>query len=66
MRTGDTALGDLLFGRRRGILLATLYDKPDSSFFVRQLARHIDGSAGMSAGAKLGHSAPRERGALAG
>ncbi len=39
-------LGDLLFGRTRGRLLATLYDKPDSTFFVRQLARHIDGSAG--------------------
>jgi predicted nucleotidyltransferase len=46
MRTGYSALGDLLFGRTRGCLLATLYDKPDSTFFVRQLARHIDGSAG--------------------
>lgn len=46
MRTADSALGDLLFGRTRGRLLATLYDKPDSTFFVRQLARHIDGSAG--------------------
>ena len=46
MRTEPSALGDLLFGRTRGRLLATLYDKPDSTFFVRQLARHIDGSAG--------------------
>ena len=46
MRTDGSALGDLLFGRTRGRLLATLYDKPDSTFFVRQLARHIDGSAG--------------------
>jgi predicted nucleotidyltransferase len=38
MRTGYSALGDLLFGRTRGCLLATLYDKPDSTFFVRQLA----------------------------
>jgi predicted nucleotidyltransferase len=46
MRTEDSALGDLLFGRTRGRLLATLYDKPDNTFFVRQLARHINGSAG--------------------
>jgi predicted nucleotidyltransferase len=46
MRTRDSALGDMLFGRTRGRLLATLYDKPNSTFFVRQLARHIDGSAG--------------------
>jgi predicted nucleotidyltransferase len=46
MRTGGLALGDLLFGRTRARLLATLYDKPDNTFFIRQLARHIDGSAG--------------------
>ncbi len=46
MSTYDTALSDLLFGRTRGRLLATLYDKPDTTFFVRQFARHIDASAG--------------------
>ncbi|WP_263385999.1 nucleotidyltransferase domain-containing protein [Granulicella arctica] len=46
MRTKDAPLSDLLFGRTRGRLLATLYDKPDSIFFLRQLARHINGSAG--------------------
>ncbi len=46
MSTADSALGELLFGRTRSRLLATLYDKPDTPFFVRQLARHIHGSAG--------------------
>lgn len=45
MRTADSALGELLFGRTRSRLLATLYDKPDRPFFLRQLARHIKGSA---------------------
>jgi predicted nucleotidyltransferase len=46
MSTEAAALGDLLFGRTRSRLLATLYSKPDTHFFVRQLARHIHGSAG--------------------
>jgi len=46
MRTKILGLSDLLFGQTRGRLLATLYDNPNSTFFVRQLARHIDGSAG--------------------
>jgi predicted nucleotidyltransferase len=46
MSTHAAALGDLLFGRTRSRLLATLYSKPDTHFFVRQLARHIHGSAG--------------------
>lgn len=46
MRTDSNALGDLLFGQTRGRILATLYDKPETTFFVRQLARHIDGSVG--------------------
>lgn len=46
MSTQASALGELLLGRTRSRLLATLYDKPESSFFVRQLARHIHGSAG--------------------
>jgi predicted nucleotidyltransferase len=44
--TADMALGEMLFGRTRSRLLATLYDKPDTPFFVRQLARQIQGSAG--------------------
>ena len=44
--TTDSVLGEMLFGRTRSRLLATLYDKPDTPFFVRQLARHIRGSAG--------------------
>ncbi len=46
MSTADAALGELLFGRTRSRLLATLFDKPDKPFFVRQLARQIHGSAG--------------------
>jgi predicted nucleotidyltransferase len=46
MRTPTSAVGDLLFGQTRGRILATLYDKPDADFFVRQLARHINGSVG--------------------
>jgi predicted nucleotidyltransferase len=46
MRTHDTALSHLLFGQTRGRILATLYDKPETAFFVRQLARHIAGSVG--------------------
>ena len=46
MSTQGSALGELLLGRTRSRLLATLYDKPDTHFFVRQLARHIHGSAG--------------------
>lgn len=46
MRTEPSALGDLLFGQTRGRVLATLYDKPEMTFFVRQLARHISGSVG--------------------
>lgn len=44
--TPNPALGELLFGRTRSRLLATLYQKPDTPFFVRQLARQIHGSAG--------------------
>lgn len=46
MRTELSALGDLLFGQTRGRILASLYDKPEATFFVRQLARHISGSVG--------------------
>ena len=46
MRTKISGLSDLLFGQMRGRILATLYDKPEIAFFVRQLARHINGSVG--------------------
>ena len=46
MRTKISGLSDLLFGQTRGRILATLYDKPETTFFVRQLARHINGSVG--------------------
>ncbi len=36
----------MLFGQTRGRILATLYDKPETAFYVRQLARHIDSSVG--------------------
>ena len=50
MRTGLNSLGNLLFGQTRGRILATLYDKPDTAFFVRQLARQINGSVGAVQG----------------
>jgi len=46
MRTPLTAVGDLLFGQIRGRVLALLYGAPDEKFFVRQIARQIDGSVG--------------------
>lgn len=46
MRTGANNLANLLFGQTRGRILAALCDKPDATFFVRQLARHINGSGG--------------------
>jgi predicted nucleotidyltransferase len=46
LRTQDSALSHLLFGQTRGRILAALYDKPETVFFVRQLARHISSSVG--------------------
>ncbi len=46
MSTGASSVGDLLFGQTRGRILAILYDKPEVSFFVRQIARLIKGSPG--------------------
>ena len=46
MRTPLTPVGDLLFGQTRGRILALLYGGPDQTFFVRQIARQIDGSIG--------------------
>jgi predicted nucleotidyltransferase len=41
-----SAVSDVLFGQIRGKVLALLYGKPDSSFYVRQIARHVNASAG--------------------
>jgi predicted nucleotidyltransferase len=46
MRTKGVDLSGLLFGQTRGRILATLYDQPETAFFVRQLARRIGGSVG--------------------
>ncbi len=46
MSTAASSVGDLLFGQTRGRILAILYDKPEVSFFVRQIARLIKGSPG--------------------
>src|SRR5579864_5268769 len=39
-------LGDLLFGRTRGAILALLYGRADQSFYTRQIAREVDASVG--------------------
>jgi predicted nucleotidyltransferase len=46
MSTEAKSLGNLLFGQTRGRVLALLYGAPDASFFVRQIAREVDTSAG--------------------
>jgi predicted nucleotidyltransferase len=46
MRTPVGSVGDLLLGQTRGRVLALLYGAPDESFFVRQIARHIETSVG--------------------
>jgi len=46
MSTRDSALSDLLFGQIRGRILALLYGWHDKAFYVRQIARHVDASAG--------------------
>ena len=39
-------LGDLLFGRTRGAILALLYGRADQLFYTRQIARDVDASVG--------------------
>ena len=39
-------LTDLLFGRTRGAVLALLYGRVDQSFYTREIAREVRGSAG--------------------
>ncbi|MFP5226283.1 MAG: nucleotidyltransferase domain-containing protein [Acidobacteriota bacterium] len=46
MRTPLTPVGDLLFGQTKGRILALLYGAPEQTFFIRQIARQIDGSVG--------------------
>lgn len=47
MKAAGNVLGDVLFGKGRGALLALLYGHPDESFFYRQITRHL---TGVSAG----------------
>jgi predicted nucleotidyltransferase len=42
----SNGLGDLLFGRTRGAILALLYGRADQSFYTRQIAREVDASVG--------------------
>jgi uncharacterized protein len=46
MRTTSQALASLLFGQTRSRVLALLFSAPDSSFFVRQIARQTHSSVG--------------------
>jgi len=46
MSTNVSALGDLFFGQTRGSVLALLYGRPDQTFFVREISRHVGTSAG--------------------
>lgn len=46
MSTQSTALSDVLFGQIRGGVLALLYGQADRSFYVRQIARHVNASVG--------------------
>ena len=39
-------LGDFLFGRTRGAILALLYGRADQSFYTRQIAREVNASVG--------------------
>lgn len=46
MSTQSHALSDVLFGQIRGAVLALLYGRADQSFYVRQIARHVNASVG--------------------
>jgi predicted nucleotidyltransferase len=46
MRTTSHSLADVLFGQIRGGVLALLYGQADKSFYVRQIGRHVNASAG--------------------
>ena len=45
MSTGSR-LSDVLFGKIRGGVLALLYGSADKAFYLRQIARHVNASAG--------------------
>lgn len=46
MSTNPVHVGDILFGQIRGRVLALLFADPDQSYFLRQVARHAQTSAG--------------------
>jgi predicted nucleotidyltransferase len=46
MSTNSGDLADVLFGQIRGGVLALLYGQADKSFYVRQIARHVNASVG--------------------
>ena len=46
MSTDSSPLSNLLFGQIRSGVLALLYGQADRSFYVRQIARHVDASVG--------------------
>ena len=46
MRTHNPQMSEVLFGRIRSGILGLLYGRPDQSFYLRQIARHIGASTG--------------------
>jgi predicted nucleotidyltransferase len=46
MSTEVNPLTDVLFGQTRGGVLGLLYGQTDKTFYVRQIARHLDSSVG--------------------
>ncbi|HEV2990091.1 MAG TPA: nucleotidyltransferase domain-containing protein [Candidatus Angelobacter sp.] len=46
MSTAHDSLSNVLFGQIRGGVLALLYGRTDESFYVRQIARHLEASVG--------------------
>jgi predicted nucleotidyltransferase len=43
MRAKPRGLADVLFGKSRGAILALLYERPEQSFYYRQLTREVNG-----------------------
>jgi uncharacterized protein len=46
VRTETLRVADVLFGHVRSGILSLLYGRPDQSFYLRQIARHIGASTG--------------------
>ena|SRR5258708_1719841 len=46
MRTSNIRVADVLFGHIRSGIFSLLYGRPDQSFYLRQIARHIGASPG--------------------